>query len=161
MLGAGGAGRALAFGAANKGARVIVTNRGRDRAEALVASMTASGLSASVVDWEAVQRGEVRADVLANSTSLGMAPKVEQTPVPRSVVGNFGLVFDAVYTPVWTRLLLDAKEAGCAVVDGLQMFVGQAADQFRLFTGAEPPVELIQKTLSDALNAAAAAAPKK
>ena len=166
VLGAGGAGRALAFGAANRGAKVIVTNRGRDRAEALVASMTASGLSASVADWEAVQRGEVRADVLANSTSLGMAPKVDQTPVPRSFVGNFGLVFDAVYTPVWTRLLLDAKEAGCEVVDGLQMFVGQAADQFRLFTGTEPPVELIQRTLTDAINkgaaaAVAATAPKK
>ena len=73
------------------------------------------GPQPSVVDWEAVQEGRVKADVLANSTSLGMAPKVEETPVPLTAVKNFGLVFDAVYTPVWTRLLLDAKESGCKV----------------------------------------------
>ena len=47
-----------------------------------------------------------------------MAPKVDETPVPRAAIGNFGLVFDAVYTPVWTRLLLDAREAGCQVRPG-------------------------------------------
>ncbi|GAX76080.1 hypothetical protein CEUSTIGMA_g3523.t1 [Chlamydomonas eustigma] len=151
VLGAGGAGRALAFGAASRGARVLITNRSRDRAEALAAGL---GPSATVVDWEAVQQGEVRADVCANSTSLGMSPRIEETPIPRSAVGNFGLVFDSVYTPVWTRLLLDARDAGCEVVDGLQMFVGQAAQQFRLFTGHEPPLELMQETLMAAISAA-------
>lgn len=152
VIGAGGAGRALAFGAAFRGAKVLITNRSRERADALAAAM---GGAATVVDWEAVQRGEVKADVLANSTSLGMAPKTEETPVPKAVIANFGLVFDAVYTPVWTTLLKDAKAAGCEVVDGLQMFVGQAADQFKLFTGAEAPVELMKQTLTDAINASA------
>ena len=65
-------------------------------------------------------------------------------------------MFDAVYTPLWTTLLKDAKAAGCLVVDGLQMFVGQAADQFKLFTGVDAPVALMEKTLTDAINAAAA-----
>ena len=59
VLGAGGAGRALAFGAASRGAKVLITNRSRDRAEALAAAMP-PGLGATVVDWEAVQKGEVR-----------------------------------------------------------------------------------------------------
>jgi 3-dehydroquinate dehydratase/shikimate dehydrogenase len=82
-----------------------------------------------------------------------MSPRIEETPVPRSAVRNFGLVFDSVYTPVWTRLLLDARDEGCQVVDGLQMFVGQAAEQFRLFTGREPPLKLMQETLMSAISA--------
>ncbi len=77
--------------------------------------------------------------------------------MPAPALKNFGLVFDCVYTPVQTQLLKDAKAAGCDIVDGLQMFVGQAADQFKLFTGQEAPVKLMQKTLTDALAAAAAA----
>jgi 3-dehydroquinate dehydratase/shikimate dehydrogenase len=153
VLGAGGAGRALAFGAASKGAKVLITNRSRDRAEALVAAMSSypSAHSAQVVDWEAVQRGEVKADVVANSTSLGMSPKYEETPIPKASIRNFGLVFDSVYTPVETRLLKDAEESGCLVVDGLQMFVGQAAQQFKLFTNKEAPIELMTATLQNAI----------
>lgn len=57
------------------------------------------------------------------------------------------VVFDAVYAPLETRLLREAAAAGCTTVDGLEMFVGQAAEQFKLFTGAEPPVELMRTTV--------------
>jgi shikimate 5-dehydrogenase len=57
------------------------------------------------------------------------------------------LVFDAVYTPLETRLLREGKAAGCVTVDGLEMFVGQAAVQFKLFTGLEPPVQLMRETV--------------
>eukprot|EP00197_Chlamydomonas_leiostraca_P004102 CAMPEP_0202872118 /NCGR_PEP_ID=MMETSP1391-20130828/20452_1 /ASSEMBLY_ACC=CAM_ASM_000867 /TAXON_ID=1034604 /ORGANISM="Chlamydomonas leiostraca, Strain SAG 11-49" /LENGTH=542 /DNA_ID=CAMNT_0049553083 /DNA_START=98 /DNA_END=1726 /DNA_ORIENTATION=+ len=147
VLGAGGAGRALAFGAADRGAKVLITNRSRERAEQLAASLPGS----SVVAWEDVQAGKVKADVLANSTSLGMAPKDNESPVPAATINNYGLVFDAVYTPVWTQLLLDAKAGGCQVVDGLQMFVGQAVLQFQHFTGKQAPTELMQSTLVNAL----------
>ena len=153
VLGAGGAGRALAFGAASKGAKVLIANRSRNRADALAAAMSSypSTHPAQVVDWEAVQRGDVKADVVANSTSLGMSPKHKETPVPRGVIHNFGLVFDSVYTPVDTKLLKDAEEMGCLTVDGLQMFVGQAADQFHHFTGIAAPVSLMTETLANAL----------
>lgn len=72
---------------------------------------------------------------------------------------QYRVVFDAVYTPLWTRLLLDAKAAGCTPVDGLQMFVGQAIDQFVMFTGGKPaPAQLMAKTVEDSMAAAAAAA---
>jgi shikimate 5-dehydrogenase len=61
---------------------------------------------------------------------------------------QFKVVFDAVYNPLWTRLLLDAKERGAVPVDGLQMFVGQALEQFRLFTGQEPPAQLMEDTVA-------------
>jgi len=150
VLGAGGAGKALAVGAAFRGAKVLIANRSRERAENLAKAM---GGDVQVVDWASVGSGGVSADVLANSTSLGMAPGVDVSPVQTAAVKNFGLVFDCVYTPVWTKLLKDGRDAGCIVVDGLQMFVGQAADQFKLFTGKEAPIDLMKKTLEDAIAA--------
>jgi 3-dehydroquinate dehydratase/shikimate dehydrogenase len=142
VVGAGGAGRALAFGAAAKGAKVVIANRNRQRAEQLVAALPPG--SATVADWEELQAGKVKGDVLGNSTSLGMAPNVEESPVPAAALQGYQLVFDAVYTPLWTRLLRDARDAGCLIVDGAQMFVGQAVDQFELFTGQSAPVDVMR-----------------
>ncbi|KAF6260878.1 type I 3-dehydroquinase-domain-containing protein [Scenedesmus sp. NREL 46B-D3] len=142
VVGAGGAGRALAFGAASRGARVLIANRNKARAEALAAAVPGG---AAVVDWEELQSGAVSADVLANSTSVGMVPNVEETPVATAAVGQFKVVFDAVYTPRETRLLRDAAAAGCLLADGVAMFVGQAVEQLKLFTGTQqPPVQLME-----------------
>ncbi len=66
----------------------------------------------------------------------------------QSASKQFKLVFDAVYTPRETRLLRDAAAAGCKIVDGVEMFVGQAVEQFRLFTGVEAaPVEVMEAAL--------------
>ena len=62
------------------------------------------------------------------------------------------VVFDAVYMPLQTRLLREAAAAGCITVDGLEMFVGQAAEQFKYFTGEEPPVELMRDTVLQSLS---------
>ena len=146
VVGAGGAGRAVAFEAAHRGARVLISNRSDERAVSL-----ASDVGAEAVSWESLQRGSVRADVLANTTSVGMQPDVDGTPVPASALPNFGLVFDAVYTPLETRLLREAKTAGAIAVNGVDMFVGQAARQFTLFTGKAPPLELMRATLMESL----------
>ncbi|MEW5318268.1 MAG: hypothetical protein WDW38_009501 [Sanguina aurantia] len=108
VIGAGGAGKALALGAVSKGATVLIANRGFERAQALAASI---GPAARAVPWESLQSGEVSGDVLANSTSVGMAPLDGISPVPASVTAKFSVVFDAVYTPLWTRLLCDAGTA--------------------------------------------------
>jgi shikimate 5-dehydrogenase len=85
VLGAGGAGRALAFGAASRGARVIVANRNRQRAEALVSSVPGG---ATVADWDDVAAGNVVGDVLANTTAVGMVPDVENSPVQAAAVAK-------------------------------------------------------------------------
>jgi 3-dehydroquinate dehydratase / shikimate dehydrogenase len=61
------------------------------------------------------------------------------------------LVFDAVYNPLETRLLREAAEAGCRTVNGLEMFVGQAAKQFEFFTGAAPPIDVMCTVVRDSL----------
>jgi hypothetical protein len=85
VVGAGGAGRALAFGAASRGAKVLIANRNKARADALAAAVPGG---ATVVSWEDLQSGAVSADVLANSTSVGMVPNVEETPVATEAVGK-------------------------------------------------------------------------
>ena len=62
------------------------------------------------------------------------------------------VVFDAVYTPLETRLLREAAQTGCVCVNGLDMFVGQAAAQFKYFTGLDPPVELMRDTVLQSLS---------
>jgi 3-dehydroquinate dehydratase/shikimate dehydrogenase len=148
ILGAGGAGRAVAFGAIARGARVVVANRTAERAEELVRQLGSDAIGASLAS---VSAGEVSGDVLVNTTSVGMHPKQDETPIPSEVLGAYKVVFDAVYTPLLTRLLREAAHAGCAVVTGDEMFVGQAADQFRLFTEVEPPVELMRQVVLDSL----------
>lgn len=154
IVGAGGAGRALAFGTAARGAKVTVANRSVVRAEELAAALAAQapGAGARACSLEALESGAVVGDVLVNTTSVGMHPNEDATPVPAAELGSYQLVFDAVYTPLHTRLLREAAAVGCRVVTGDAMFVGQAADQFRLFTGLEPPVELMTQVLRDSLS---------
>lgn len=148
VIGAGGAGRALAFGAAHKGAKVIIANRSRDKAEAL-ASQMAHG--AEVVTPDQLNAGQVKGDVLANTTSIGMHPQQDVSPVAASALKDFELVFDAVYTPMDTQLLQDARRAGCKTVSGVEMFIGQAAEQFELFTNTPAPVELMRQVVLKSL----------
>ena len=149
LVGAGGAGRALAFGAKQRGANVLVANRTLERAAALAADV-----GGTAVPWEDLQAGRCSADVLANTTAIGMLPEPDATPVPAAALKSFRLVFDAVYTPLETRLLREAAAAGAVPVSGLDMFIGQAAEQFRLFTGREPPVQVMREALLASLAAA-------
>ena len=80
-----------------------------------------------------------------------MFPNVEESPVPKDVLKKDMIVFDAVYNPIETRLLKDAKGRGCHTVNGLTMFINQAAEQFRLWTGIEPSVELMENVAKDML----------
>jgi len=147
VVGAGGAGRAIAFGAREKGASVTVVNRSRESAERLAADV-----GCNVGDLEALLKGEIQGDVLANTTSVGMYPNVEHSPVPAEILPAFLVVFDAVYNPKITRLLREASAAGCVTANGVDMFVGQAAEQFALFTNTSAPADLMAEIVSSSLN---------
>lgn len=150
IVGAGGAGRALAIGALRRNAHVIIANRNTERAHQLAKDVGRGAMSIGLEELSSTDtlKSYVSGNaqlVLANSTSVGMEPNEDQTPVDGTVLSAFTLVFDAVYTPLETRLLKDAKTAGCTTASGLDMFVGQAARQFELFTGKAAPVEEMRK----------------
>ncbi len=80
-----------------------------------------------------------------------MFPDVDQTPVPKDILKEGMIVFDVIYNPIETKLLTDAKEKGCQTINGLSMFINQAAEQFRLWTDIDPPVELMSNVVTKTL----------
>ncbi len=147
ILGAGGVARAVGLALVRKGSAVVIANRGRDRGQNL-----ASELGCQYINWE--NRGSEHAEVVINCTSVGMHPKVDETPYDEHWMRDGAIAFDTVYTPENTLFLKNAAARGCATVSGLDMFVRQAAHQFKIFTGQEPPIEYMRDTLRRGLSAA-------
>lgn len=145
MLGAGGVARAIGLAMLREGAAVTIANRTHRRAIEL-----AEQLGCEQVPVE--RRGEVPADVIVNCTSVGMHPYVDATPYQAEWLHEGMLVFDTIYNPETTLLLKQARERGCVTVDGLEMFVRQAARQFELFTNRPAPVELMRQTVRSRLS---------
>lgn len=144
VLGAGGTGRTATAALAHFGATVVVCNRTRERADALADEF--DGRSGKVVSVSAAELSDPRCHVFINTTSVGMHPKTGASPLD-GVELQFTpdtLVFDTVYNPMETKLLRQAKAAGARTVGGIEMFVRQAAGQFRTWTGIEPPAEVMR-----------------
>jgi shikimate dehydrogenase len=132
VVGAGGAGRAVVRALAEAGAsEVVVANRTRSRAEAAVA--LAPGVARLGRPDEADG-----ADLVVNATPLGMADA--SLPVDPARLGPGQLVVDLVYHPALTPLVEAARARGAVAVNGLGMLIHQAAHQFRLWTGEDPPL---------------------
>ncbi len=145
LLGAGGVARAVAHALHRAGAIVTIANRTEERALKLK-----SEVGCRMCAWEA--RNSVLCDVLVNCTSVGMHPNVDESPIHPSFLKPGLVVFDTIYTPENTLLIKEARSRACHVLTGVDMFVRQAALQFRLFTGREPPLELMQQVVKRALS---------
>ncbi|XP_059625761.1 bifunctional 3-dehydroquinate dehydratase/shikimate dehydrogenase, chloroplastic-like isoform X2 [Cornus florida] len=145
LVGAGGAGRALAFGAKSRGARVFIFNRNNERAKSLALAVSGEAMPYECLDKFCPGNGMI----LANASSVGMQPNSNQTPISKEALRAYDLVFDSVYTPRNTRLLQESAEVGAIVVSGVEMFIRQALGQFKLFTGGlDFPQLLVPCTIS-------------
>jgi len=111
------------------------------------------------IDWAA--RHSVLCDILINCTSVGMHPNVDETPVHHSVLKPGLVVMDIIYTPETTLLIREARSRGCHVITGVDMFVRQAAAQFKLFTNQEPSLEYMRTVLRRALSPVSLKAPEE
>ncbi len=145
VVGAGGAGRAAAFALADEGMEVHIANRTVPRAESLAEAVPdasaggLSGLRSTLAD----------ADVLVNATSVGM--ESGETPVPKAALHSDLAVLDAVYAPLDTRLLTEARAVGATTVDGAWMLLFQGVEAFEVWTGRDAPVGAMNAALRDAL----------
>lgn len=126
ILGAGGSARAVGFGIIEAGGIPILASRTPARGQELSRDLACEWVPLSEVQG-------VQADALVNATSVGMTPKVDQTPLPQAVLKNFPVVMDIVYSPRETRLLREAKAAGCLAINGEAMLLFQAVHQFELW----------------------------
>jgi shikimate dehydrogenase len=135
VIGAGGAARAVAYGLIQQGGRVCIVNRSREKGEKLARFL---GADFCPLDQAASMSA---ADILINTTPVGMHPHVDAMPIPDDMLHPGMVVMDIVYHPLQTRLLQVAAARGCRIVDGVAMFVYQGAMQFERWTGRPAPVE--------------------
>lgn len=143
VLGAGGAARAVAVALADQGAEVTICAR-RPEAAAAIADLVMGSVGSfppPAGTW----------DVLVNTTTAGSENDPENPIAGAHLDGE--IVFDLVYRPAETRLLADAREAGCLTIGGLEMLVAQAERQFELWTGQRPPAGLFLARAANALGA--------
>ncbi len=147
IIGCGGAARAIAMTLAFKEAgKIFLCNRTEHKAHELAADINEKVSPCSeVVPMETgcIDAAIRQADVLINTTSVGMHPDEDRSPINTDLIRGGLIVSDIVYNPARTKLLRAAEEKGCQTVSGLGMLVNQGAEGFRKWTGAEPPVEVM------------------
>jgi shikimate dehydrogenase len=150
LVGAGGAGRAAAFALAElkaKAIRVFDLNAGR--AERLANSLASHVRGVEVVVSESVREAATGADGLMNCTPAGMIGH-GGTAIPKEFIGGQRWAFDAVYTPVETEFLTDARGKGLSIMSGYELFLHQGINAFRIFAGRDVDLTLLRRMMLDA-----------
>ncbi len=126
ILGGGGAARSLALTLAGAGAReIVILNRTLERAQTIAAEVEKHGVKVRAGSLERAQIAHIceESDLLINTTSVGMTPGADATPISQNLLGPHCAVYDIVYNPLETRLLREARAAGARGVDGLGMLI--------------------------------------
>lgn len=153
IAGAGGASRAISFYIAKYGAdSLTILNRNVEKAKRLAGDVSSSGLIDDVKSDSIGNMDLNDADILINTTPIGMHPNVDDTPV--ALAGDMHenlVVFDAVYNPNETGLLKQAINTGAKPVYGIKMLLYQGAESFEIWTGRKAPVDVMEDALKRTL----------
>ncbi|MCI4665102.1 MAG: NAD(P)-binding domain-containing protein [Neomegalonema sp.] len=137
LIGAGGVGRAVAFGLAALGAESIrIADRNQAKAQGLADDLHAHAPLKEVSVWSSVEAAADGAAGVINCTPVGMAG-YEGTPAPRAAIIGAQWAFDAVYTPPDTQFLQDAEAEGLQTISGEALFFFQGVQAWRLFSGLD------------------------
>lgn len=154
LLGAGGAGKAIAFYAAAEVEELVILNRTPEKAKKLAEvlrgefnkKINGKALSAGIIEEELRD-----SDILVNATSVGMHPDINQSLVPPSLLKSDLCVMDIVYDPIETKLAKDVKAVGAKVVSGIEMLVYQGAASFEIWTNHQAPVKVMKQAVLNKL----------
>lgn len=145
LVGAGGAAKAIGHALLGEGvSSLTIANRTRARAESLAADLSGCAVAASL-DPSELAAAAAGADLIVNSTSVGMSSgeRAGDCPIPPDLIPAGALVNDIVYSPPETPLMRAARARGARLLGGLPMLIYQGAAAFELWTGREPPVEVM------------------
>lgn len=159
IVGAGGAARSVVFQLARVGVETIwLANRTWERAERLGSAVAAAGYGERRVrplrlnDSTAVAEALRTADLLVNTSRVGMYPEVDELPpIPLQALQRNLFVYDLVYNPIETRLLQEARTRGCTILGGVKMLVYQGAAAFERWTGVWPPTDVMEQAVNSML----------
>lgn len=154
ILGAGGAARAILWGLCKRRAGYITIGvRNPKKAKVLENDFCVYG-NVEVMDWQSNEFKETlqAADILVNTTPLGMYPEIDaMPPVDLKLLPEGALVYDIVYNPAKTKFLQEAEKLGYPTLNGLNMLLLQGEEAYRLFTGEMPDLEVMKKVVEDEL----------
>lgn len=147
VIGAGGAAKAFAYGLTRAGCDVTIYNRTAEKAHVLAEKFECKYAPLA-------NQAEIKhADIVCNATSIGFIGQEDQTPIDTAHLGSNQIVFDAVYSPLETKLLKEAAGKGAQVVSGLEMYLYQGYEQVKLYTGREAPKEAMRRFVMELKNA--------
>jgi shikimate dehydrogenase len=156
IAGAGGASRAISFYVAKYGADALtILNRNVEKAQNLASDVSNSNLIDCVKSGSISEIADYlpSADILIDTTPVGMHPNISDKPIALSADMHEDLVvFDAVYNPNETVLLKEAIRAGAKPVYGIKMLLYQGAESFKIWTGRDAPVNVMEDALKKTLD---------
>ncbi|MFZ5830124.1 MAG: shikimate dehydrogenase family protein [Planctomycetota bacterium] len=152
VLGAGRVARAVGFELSAAGAaEIVVVDRTPERGQALAESLVQKGTAASAVTWKGALEIPAETDVLIQATTLGREDSHDRPPIRVDSLRPELVVADVTIEPPQTWLLIEAAARGCKQVDGLTMFVEQAAIAFRQWTGVTPDRQILRDAVEEFL----------
>ncbi|MCX5815173.1 MAG: shikimate dehydrogenase [Proteobacteria bacterium] len=151
VLGAGGAARAvIAALLFHKTEEIVILNRGIDRAYALrdfFSDKTDLHLIADALNDSTLEEYLPASDIIVNTTSVGMYPNADASPLPKALIPSGTRVLDAIYLPEKTKLLSEGEEKGCSILPGMEWLVHQATLAFKLWTDKELDKKIVMDVL--------------
>lgn len=118
--------------------KIYVIGRNRARVAAITSKFRVKAVTES--DFGTLDIGGI-----IQTTSVGMAPHVDEMPYGSELFRRGMIVLDVVYNPIRTKFIQTAQYEGCITITGDEMFIRQAAHQFRLFTGVDVPIEEVRR----------------
>ncbi len=146
VLGAGGSARAVVYALLNDGWNVTLAARRLEQAQQLAAAFTNYQLP--ITNLPTFDLRPSTFDLIVNTTPLGMSPNTDRSPLPENVMlPPDGIVYDLVYNPRQTKLVCDARLQGLRAATGLGMLIEQAALSFELWTGHNPPRDVLYNSV--------------
>lgn len=154
VIGAGGASRSIAYAMLKeKPAELTIANRTAAKAVELADSLGGTLAGLNGIAFDALEAACGEADIVINTTSVGMFPNVEASPVPGEWLKPGAVASDLIYNPLQTEFLRQAEQRGCRVHGGLGMFIYQGAYAFEYWTGQPAPAEAMKEEVLAALRA--------
>lgn len=139
MIGAGGVARTVGVVVKNFGGRLIIFDRTGSKSFSLAETLKCNADTTENLN----NYGDY--DILINATPVGMHPDTRSMPVSKNFIKKNRIIFDLIYNPIKTKLLKEGEKKGCKCINGVDMFVGQAARQFELLTGKKAPLKVMEQ----------------
>jgi shikimate dehydrogenase len=142
VIGAGGVSRAILVSLINNNANVTLTNRTKQKAINLLQELNFQD-KIKIIDYQELTTNNQlpKVDILVNTTSVGMHPHEDKSPIDKNLLKPNHIIFDAIYNPLKTKLIKDAEAIGCKTISGVNMLVHQGAQSLRIWLGINPPIQ--------------------